>query len=300
MKVLISGGSGLLGRAISTELIHLGHEVAWLSRKADKTGKIKRFAWNPDLDQIDEDAIDFADAIINLAGASIAKPWSPHYKNEILRSRVDGTRLLYRACAKKDKRLLAFLSASASGYYPNDFEKTFTENDAPGSDFLSLVCQKWEQEAQHFETLGIRTVRLRIGIVLDPQEGALSKIAQPIKLGFGAPLGTGKQWMPWIHRNDLAGIFVHALLNESVETGVYNACGPNPLTNAELTKITAKVFKRPLWLPPIPAFVLKLILGEMAVTALGSNKCSAKKIQDHGYQFKYPQLEEALQDLYLK
>lgn len=300
MKVLISGGSGLLGRAISEALLNLGHEVAWLSRNADKSGRIKRFAWNPDLDQIDEEAIDFADAIINLAGASIAKPWTPHYKNEILRSRVDGTRLLFKACAQKNKKLQAFLSASASGYYSNDLEKTYTEADAPGSNFLSLVCQKWEQEAQHFESLGVRTVRLRIGIVLDPNEGALSKIAQPIKLGLGAPLATGKQWIPWIHLQDLAGIFVFALLHESVETGVYNACGPNSHTNAQLTKMTAKVLKRPLWLPPIPEFVLKLILGEMAITALGSTKCNAQKIQDRGYQFQFPQLEDALQDLYLK
>lgn len=300
MKVLISGGSGLLGRAISRQLSAKGHEVAWLSRKASKSGPYVRYAWDPDLASIDSEAIDFADAIINLAGASIAKPWTPHYKNEILRSRVDGTRLLHDAARKKSKKLKAFISASASGYYPNDLKQVYTENDAPGSDFLSLVCQKWEQEAMRFEHHDIRTVRLRIGIVLDPQEGALSKIAQPIKFGLGAPLGSGKQWMPWIHREDLAGIFVHALTNDQVKTGVYNACGPQSATNREITKATAKVLKRPLWLPPVPEAVLRIILGEMASTALASTNCSAKKIKDSGYTFKYPKLEDALNDLYLK
>jgi uncharacterized protein (TIGR01777 family) len=299
MKVLISGGSGLLGREITKQLIDGGHQVAWLSRSPRKEGKIERFEWDPDTGKLDPAAISFADAIINLAGASIAKPWTPHYKNEILRSRIDGTRLLHEAVSKSGKKLEAFISASASGYYPNDPEKVFTEQEAPGSDFLSLVCQKWEQEAMRFEDIGIRTVRLRIGIVLDPKEGALSKIAQPIKLGFGAPLGNGQQWMPWIHRNDLAGIFIHCLLSKLIPSGVYNACGPQPATNEELTQKTAQVLKRPLWLPPIPAFVLKLILGEMAATALSSNRCSAQKIVDAGYQFKYPQLEDALRELYL-
>jgi len=298
MKVLISGGSGLLGRAITKDLLAKGHTVAWLSRHSGQEGEVKKFAWNPDRGEIDQEAIAFADAIINLAGASIAKPWTPHYKNEILRSRVDGTRLLYEACRKANKQLSAFISASASGYYPNDPEKLYDENAAPGSDFLSLICQKWEQEALNFENLGIRTLRMRIGIVLDAKEGALSQIARPVKLGFGAALGTGKQWMPWIHIKDLAGIFIHVLLNDQITSGAYNATGSKSATNIELTKLVARRLNRPLWLPPVPEFVLKLILGEMSAIALASTQCSAQKIIETGYKYQYPELENALKDLY--
>lgn len=301
MKILISGGSGLIGREISKQLINKGHQVAWLSRSPQKSpSHIQAFYWDPDLMEIDEEAIQFADAVINLAGASIAERWTPQYKNTILRSRVDGTRLLYNRFREDGKSLKAFISASAVGYYPNSEEEIFTEESAPGSDFLSLICQKWEQEAQNFEELNTRTVRLRIGIVLDPDEGALSQMAAPLKWGFGAPLGSGKQWMPWIHRNDLAAMFVYAIENESVTTGVYNAVGPKNLRNAELTKILARVLNKPLFLPPVPAFMLKLLLGEMAAIALASTKCSNAKICSTGFQYRFTSLESALKELYLR
>lgn len=301
MNVLISGGSGLIGREISQQLLKKGHQVAWLSRSPKNSPEaIRAFYWDPDLGEIDDEAISFADAIINLAGASIAKRWTPHYKNTILRSRVDGTRLLYEKVRKRQKALKAFVSASAVGYYPNSESKTFTEEAAPGNDFLSLICQKWEQEAQSFEELNIRTVRLRIGIVLDREEGALSQMALPLKWGLGAPLGTGKQWMPWIHREDLAAMFIHALESESVKSGVYNAVGPENHRNSELTSVLAKVLKRPLWLPPVPSFVLKIMLGEMAAIALASTKCSHQKITSTGFEYCFKELESALSDLYLR
>ncbi len=301
MKVLISGGSGLIGREISEQLLRKGHQVGWLSRSSIKENpQIQVFSWDPDRMEIDPAAIEFADAVINLAGASIAERWTPHYKNIILRSRVDGTRLLFNRFREDGKSLKAFVSASAVGYYPNSEDELFTEDSAPGSDFLSLICQKWEQEAQNFEELNIRTVRLRIGIVLDPEEGALSQMAAPLKWGFGAPLGNGKQWMPWIHRYDLAAMFVHALENESVSTGVYNAVGPKNLRNAELTTTLAKVLKKPLFLPPVPAFMLKLLLGEMAAIALASTKCSNSKICSTGFQYQFTSLESALKELYLR
>tara|TARA_B100001115_G_scaffold178531_1_gene168094 strand:+ start:1058 stop:1963 length:906 start_codon:yes stop_codon:yes gene_type:complete len=299
MNVLISGGSGLIGREITKLLLEKGHQVAWLSRSTrSEIASVQIFQWDPDLDQIDSEALAFADAIINLAGSNIAQRWTPHFKNTIIRSRVDGTRLLYNSVRKSSKKLQAFISASATGYYPNHPDKVYRETDAPGNDFLSLVCQKWEQEAQLFEDLKIRTVRLRIGIVLDSQEGALAKIAEPIKWGVGAPLGNGKQWMPWIHRHDLARIFVYALENEKLSTGVYNAVGPESVQNKALSKKVAQVLNRPFWLPPIPAGLLKLILGEMATITLASTRCSSEKIQNSGFEYQFPELEAALKDLY--
>ncbi|MCR9153298.1 MAG: TIGR01777 family oxidoreductase [Bacteroidetes bacterium] len=300
MRILISGGSGLLGREITKQLLSKKHEVAWLSRNPNKCPKgVLGFSWDPDQMQIDKAAIDFADAIINLAGANIAKSWTPHYKNEILRSRVDGTRLLFNTVRERGKALNSFVSASAVGYYPNSEEKTFSEEDAPGNDFLSLICQKWEQEAQSFESLNIRTIRLRIGIVLDPKEGALAQMAAPLKFGLGAPLGNGGQWMPWIHRVDVAALFVSAVENSDFATGVYNAVGPENHRNKELTKILAKTLKRPLLLPPVPKFVLKIMLGEMSAIALASTKTSNEKVLRTGFQYQFKSLESALKDLYL-
>lgn len=297
MKVLITGGSGMIGREISQQLLERGHEVAWLSRSA-RSGKISTFTWNPDRGEIDPKAIEFADAIINLAGANIAARWSPSYKNEIIRSRAESIELLHREVQKQPKKLKAFISASAVGYYPNSLENEYHEEDPPGTDFLSQVCARWEQSALAFEKSGIRTIRLRIGIVLDAKEGALAQMAAPLKWGFGAPLGSGKQWMPWIHRVDVARMFVFALENNQLENGAYNAVGPYSIENKLLTKKLATILKRPLWLPSVPGFALKIMLGEMAAIALASTKCSAKKIEAAGFNYHFPKLEIALKDLY--
>ena len=298
MKVLISGGSGMIGREISQQLKEGGHEVAWLSRRA-RTGNIPAFAWNPDQMEIDPKAIEFADAIINLAGANIAKPWTPEYKNEILRSRVDSIRLIHQETQKQGKKLEAFISASAVGFYPNHPDQEYSEDHATGRDFLSQICEKWEEAALAFEKGDTRTIRMRIGIVLDAKEGALAQMAAPIKWGFGAALGNGKQWMPWIHRADVAKMFVFALENSNLATGAYNAVGPYSLQNKELTQSLARTLKRPLWLPPVPEFALKLMLGEMSAIALASTKCSSKKIEAAGFSHEYPELELALKALYL-
>tara|TARA_R110001592_G_scaffold243783_1_gene504974 strand:- start:216804 stop:217709 length:906 start_codon:yes stop_codon:yes gene_type:complete len=301
MTVLISGGSGLVGEAITQILLSKNFSVRHLSRNASRRPDgVDVFAWNPDKGTIDEAAFKDLDYIINLAGASIAKRWTPQYKSEVLRSRVDGTRLLFNTVEKLGIPLKAFLSASAVGYYPNSLSETFSEDDAPGNDFLSLVCQKWEQEAVNFEQIGIKTFRLRIGIVLSTKGGALPQMALPIKYGFGAALGTGKQWMPWIHLEDLAQQFVHCIENDHLEGGVYNAVGPKSVTNKVLTQAIAKSLKSPLILPAVPAFALKLILGEMSETVLASNRCSNEKIHSSGFQYKFPLLEQALNDLYDK
>ncbi len=299
MKVLISGGSGLIGSAISEKLLSEGHEVAVLSRssKSPKQG-IKAFVWDPAKSHLDEAALEGVEAIINLAGSTIAQPWTPHNKELILSSRIDSTRTLVEALSRQENQVHTFINASAVGYYPNSFEQEFTEADPPGSDFLSIVCQKWEQEASAIENLSMRLLRMRIGIVLDNEEGALAKMALPIKFGLGSPLGSGKQWMPWIHKDDLASLFIYALEHSEIPTGVYNAVGPYSVRNEELTKALAKQLHRPLFLPKVPAFVLKLILGEMAATALASNKVSSARIQSYGFKYQYNRLEDALAALY--
>src|SRR5690606_37407761 len=199
MKILITGGTGLIGTEISKQLLERGHTVVYFSRSPRKNNlDIKEYAWDVDKGTYNQAAFDGVHAIINLAGAPVAKRWTPQYKSEILRSRVDATRLLYTAVQKHNVPLKTFVSASAVGYYSNDFNKTHNETDAPGRDFLSLVTQKWEQEAQNFSKLNIRTVRIRVGVVLSNDGGAFPLIAKPIKLGLGSPLGSGQQWMSWI------------------------------------------------------------------------------------------------------
>ena len=300
MKILITGGTGLIGTEISKQLLEQGHTVVYFSRSPRKNNlDIPEYAWDVDKGTYDKLAFDGVEGIINLAGAPIAERWTAEHKSEILRSRVDATRLLYTAVQRLSLQLKVFISASAVGYYPNDFTKTYSENDAPGNDFLSLVTQKWEQEAQNFSKLNIRTVRIRVGVVLSNDGGAFPLIAKPIKMGLGSPLGNGKQWMSWIHIKDVAGIFVHALENENAK-GIYNAVSPEPVTNIDMTKAIASQLKKPLWLPKVPAIAIKLALGEMASTALSSNKVSSTKVAQSGYSFKYPELDEALKALLAK
>ncbi len=297
MKVLITGGSGLIGKKISQQLLAKNHDVVWLTRHPGINPlDIKEYPWDTDKGTIDLNALHGVDTIINLAGAPMASRWTPSYKSEIIRSRVDSIRLLFTTIQKNKIPVKSFISASAVGYYPHDYQKEFTEESAPGNDFLSLVCQKWEQEVQHFKSLGIRTARCRVGIVLSDKGGALPQIVKPIKFGFGSPLGNGKQWMPWIHLTDVAGIFVFIAENENL-SGVYNAVGPYNVTNADLTKTVAQVLNRPLFLPPVPKAVLKFVLGDMAQMAVNSNKVSNKKISDAGFQYQYNNLEDALTNL---
>jgi hypothetical protein len=298
MTILISGGSGLVGSALTRQLLKAGHELRHLSRNAGiGPGGVSVFTWDPERNKLDPKALEGVDYIINLAGAPIASRWTPQYKSEVLRSRVDGTRLLFDTVKDLALPLAGFISASAVGYYPNDFEKCYTEEDPPGSDFLSLVCQKWEQEASNFEALNIKTIRMRIGIVLSAEGGALPKITAPIKMGLGAALGSGKQWMPWIHIDDLIAMFQWAV-EEDIAGGVYNAVGLESVTNLELTQMAAQVLKKPLWLPKVPAFALKLMLGEMAETVLASNRVSAEKIVKAGFKHRFTELEAALKDCY--
>lgn len=296
MKILVTGGTGLIGQEVCRQLLNHGHQVVRLSRNPKKNADgIPEFYWDLDRMEAASEAFQGIEGIVNLAGAPIAKRWTPFYKSEILRSRTDAIRLLLQEVERHQIHLQVFVSASAVGYYEDDCEALRHEEDPPGQNFLSLVCQKWEQEAALFENLQVRTVRLRIGIVLSGEGGALPQIAAPVRYGLGAPLGSGRQWMPWIHRHDVAAMFV-AAVEKSALSGVYNAVGPTNVTNKELTEAVASVLRRPLWLPAVPAWALKLGLGEMAQTVLASNRVSNEKIAQAGFSYRFPNLRSALED----
>lgn len=294
-NILITGGSGLIGRKITELLENRGMEVAWLSRS---TQGRKYFQWNISKHELDPEAMEWADAVIHLAGAGVAdERWSPERKKQILDSRVKSTRLLYDAIEKATEKPTTFISASAVGYYGfNTGTALVDENSSAGHDFLAEVVVAWEQEVKKIENLNLRTVLLRIGIVLDAEGGALGEMLKP---PVAAPLGNGDQWMSWIHIEDLARMFLFALDKTTLQ-GVYNAVGPNPATNQLLTQEAARAKGKPYIGIGVPGFVLRLVLGEMAAMVLGGNRVSCQKIQKAGFEFEFEDLKEALKDLFKK
>lgn len=298
-KVLITGGSGLVGTELSALLKEEGYEVAHLTRNRKDEYPYQQFEWDIEKQEMEEEAIRFADIIIHLAGAGVAdEKWTDKRKKIIIESRTESAALLYKTIAKMpDDAPMHFISASAIGYYGMDTgDKLVDENSESGNDFLAEVTKKWEASVDQFDSLQIPIAKIRIGIVLSDKGGALPQLAQPIKLFAGAPLGSGKQWMSWIHIEDLARLFLHIVENKL--TGIYNGVGINPATNKDVTKAVAKVLDKPLILPNVPPFVMKLILGEMAQMVLGGNKVSAKKILSSGFRFKFERLDNALEDIY--
>lgn len=291
--ILITGGSGLVGQQITRLLEKKGYQVAWLSRSAQGQ---KSFLWDVEKGKIDPEAMEWADAVIHLAGAGVAeKRWTPERKKLILESRTQSTKLLYSAIEKAVNKPSTFISASAVGYYGfNTGTKLVDENSPAGDDFLAQVVISWENEAKKMEALHLRTVLLRIGIVLDADGGALGEMLKP---PVAAPLGSGDQWMSWIHIEDLARMFVFALEKTTLQ-GVYNAVGPNPATNQQLTQEAASAKGKPYLGIGVPGFALKLVLGEMAAMVLGGNRVSSQKIQKAGFQFEFFELSAALRDIF--
>jgi len=299
MKVLITGATGLIGK----ELIKLCHQneikVNYLTTSQHKIKhkpNYRGYFWNPKQGEIDALCLIGVDAIIHLAGASIASKWTPDYKEEIIESRVLSANLLFNTLHKHENQVKQFISSSGINIYPNSFDKIYTEKSLEvDNTFLGDVILNWEEIADKFAIEHMKVAKIRTGVVLDAQEGALPKLIQPIKLGFGAPLGCGKQWQSWIHIKDIAALYLFVLQNNL--EGVFNAVSPNPVTNKELTVAIAKKLKKPLWLPNVPAFILKAILGEMAVLVVSGQKVSSKKIENLGFKFLYPTIEVALEDL---
>jgi len=297
-RILITGASGLVGAALTALLLKEGHQVAHLGR-SKRQGNVPSYTWDVDKGIIEEGALNGVDAIVHLAGAGIAdKPWTAKRKQEILESRTRSSALLYQTLKSTQHQVKAFISASAIGYYGfGGSDEVFTEDSKPGSDFLADVVNAWEHEVDKIYELGIRTVKIRIGIVLTNKGGALKEIAKPVYWGVGAPLGSGKQPMSWIHIDDLCAMFRWAVENENL-SGAYNGVSPQWSTNREVTKAIAKALHRPLLLPPIPSFVLKLMLGEMANLVLVGSKVSAEKIQRTGFTYAYTDLDKAISSFY--
>ncbi len=297
-NVLITGGSGMVGQHLSRKLQEKAHQVTILGRTKADDESIQSFEWDVSNLRIDEEAIEMADFIIHLAGANISdQKWTAKRKELIRDSRVKSGQLIYDVIKSKKTTTQAFISASAIGYYGTQTsEKIYVESDEVASDFLGEVCSKWEQSADRFKELGIRTVKIRTGIVLTEKGGALSKMIIPIKLGFGAPIGSGRQYLPWIHIDDLCGIYIKAIEDVQME-GAFNAVAPDHETNAEFTTILAKVLRKRLWSPNVPKFVLRLLFGEMSDILLKGSRVSADKVQSAGYEFLFPKLEAALIDL---
>jgi uncharacterized protein (TIGR01777 family) len=300
-KVIITGGSGLVGGYLTDELIKMGIGVIHLSTRANyKAPKgVEAYLWDPRKSYVDPDALVNAKAIFHLAGASVSKRWTPSYKQEILNSRIQSTQTLKEGLRNYDHKVEFLISASAVGYYPSSIEKEYHEEDAPAHDFLASVTQHWEKHVRQLgEELNLKTASLRIGIVLSRKGGVLQQMEPIFKMGLGTPLGSGDQWMSWIHAEDLARQFIHVWQNQL--TGKFNAGGPLPMTNLQFSKELSRAINRPFLFSRLgaPGFMLKLFLGEMGTLALMSQKVSDQKIKNTGFEYKYPSLQTALKNLY--
>lgn len=295
--ILITGGTGLIGRHLSNLLRSKGYKIAILSRSNSEDPNF--YYWDIEKNFIEPNAIKNADYIIHLTGAGIVdKRWTKKRKKLLVNSRVNSTKLLYKNVAKFNPDLKGFIAASGIGYYGAiSSKKILSEEDAVGTDFISIICKLWEKESLKFNNINIRTVILRTGIVISKTDGALEKISKPIKLGVGAALGKGNQFMPWIHMDDLCNIYIKAIEDKELQ-GIYNAVAPEHITNLELTNEIAKNLNKKIILPNIPAFVFKAIYGKMAAILLEGSRVSSKKIENAGFKFTYPSLKKALKNIY--
>jgi hypothetical protein len=300
MKVLITGATGLIGKELSSLLLQNGVSIHYLTtskRKIENEPNYKGFFWNPSQGIIDENCLMGVDAIIHLAGASISQRWTNSYKQEIVESRIDSSNLLYKALKSNPNQVRQIVSASGTAIYPNSFKAFYNENSPEISDtFLGNVVLKWEEGVDKFKLLDVKVCKLRTGIVLSNSGGALPKMVQPIKFGFGAAFGNGKQVQSWIHIHDLAALYFFAIENDL--DGVYNAVSPTPISNEFLTKTIARVLKKPVFLPNIPQFIMKLVLGEMHVLLFENKNISSQKAIDQGFQFKFKSIDRAIENLY--
>jgi len=299
MRVLITGATGLVGSHLTKLFRKKEIEVNYLTTSKEKIKKINGYHgyfWDPEAGELDPSSLENVDAVIHLAGASIANRWTDSYKKEIIDSRVKSAKLLYESLHNNPNQVKRFISASGIGVYPDSLLKLHTEeSDAIDDSFVGEVVERWETAAMEFIDLGINVSIIRLGMILAKEGGALPKLKEPTAFNAGAPLGSGKQWQSWIHIDDIAGIFSFVLENEL--DGIYNAVAPNPVTNKELVECIAKNMDRSLWLPRIPAFALKLALGEMSKVVMSSQLVSAEKIQNAGYDFKFKNLSKALENL---
>jgi uncharacterized protein (TIGR01777 family) len=298
MNILVTGASGLIGTALVSSLTSSGHEVTRLVRGQPKAGE-KAAHWDPIAGSIDASALEGLDAVVHLAGENIAERWTAAKKAQIRDSRVKGTQLLCETLTRLSSPPKVLVSASAIGYYGDRGEETLTDDSPPGRGFLSEVCRAWEAATEPARQHGLRVVQLRQGVVVSAEGGALAKMLPPFRLGLGGMLGSGQQYMSWIALDDVVGVIQHALVTEALQ-GPTNAVAPRAVTNQEFTKTLGKVLGRPTAIP-LPAFAARLMFGEMAdELLLASARVQPTKLLASGYQFRYPELEAALQHVLMR
>lgn len=297
-SVLITGGSGLVGRYLTSSLLNEGYKVSHLSRNVNQFGKVRVFRWDPENGILDPIAFDGVDYIINLAGANIGeKRWTKERKEEIVSSRIESVNLLHKVITANNISIKAFISASAIGYYGSLTSETiFREEDPSANDFLGSTCKLWEEEADLFQKSGIRTVKIRTAVVLEKSDSALSKMMMPAKFGFLVQTGNGRQFMPWIHIEDLCRIYMKSI-SDSRMSGAYNAVSPQHVTHKTFFKSLAQVMGKSVFPVALPGFILRLLLGEMSDVVLKGSRVSAEKISNSGYVFLYPELVGALKEV---
>ena len=301
MQIVVTGGSGFIGSALIPRLVADGHDIVLFTRnpeaarsKIDRRVKVER--WDGKSVGPWESHIDGADAVINFAGEPLdARRWTPRQKERIIGSRVDATSAIVKAMEKAKRKPTVFVSASGVGYYGSVENGNITEDAARGTDFLSETTFQWEKAARGAESLGVRTVILRIAVVLGDNGGALRKLLIPFKLFVGGPLGSGRQWFPWVHRDDLVGVILFALADKNV-AGSMNVTAPESVTMKEFCATLGHVLHRPSW-APVPGFVLKIVLGEMSGMVLTGQRAVPRALERYGYKFRFPQLASALSDI---
>jgi uncharacterized protein (TIGR01777 family) len=301
-NVLISGGSGFIGSHLTGLLIAKGYSVSILSRSEKQSkGDVFYYKWDVINQTIDENAVLKADYIIHLAGENIAeKRWTAKRKAAIIDSREKSAQLLYSVLKKNNKKPEAFISASAVGIYGAvNGEEICSEETPPANDFLGYTCQRWEGALDFIENLNIRTVKIRTGLVLGKNDGFLKRLVPLFKFRLGSALGSGKQYMPWIHVDDLCNIYFQAIVDSNME-GPYNAAINDNTTNTIFSKTLARIFGYSIWLPNIPASVLKFAMGEMAIIVLTGRRVSSEKIEQTGFQFQFKNLEATLRNCLAK
>ncbi|MBY0358051.1 MAG: TIGR01777 family oxidoreductase [Candidatus Obscuribacterales bacterium] len=290
MKILLSGATGLIGTETASRLLAKGHQVTRLVRSSATSGDI---TWHPENGELDCSQLEGFDAVVHLAGENVAQRWNDEIKAKIRNSRVQGTRLLAQCLAGLKNPPKVFVCASAIGFYGDRGSETLTENSYAGTGFLSAVCKDWEDATLPASQKGIRTVNLRIGVVLSTKGGALAKMLPPFQLGGGGILGNGKQYMSWITLEDMSDVILFSIENDKLE-GPVNAVAPTPVTNAQFTQALGKTLGRPTILP-VPSFAVQLLFGQMAdELLLGGAKVLPAKLEANGFQFRHGQIEEAL------
>ncbi len=299
MKILVTGATGFIGQKLCEVLSQSGHQLVGLSRSADSAKQkvpslSEVFSWDPEREYAPMEAFSEVDAVIHLAGESVAGRWTKEKKQSIYDSRIEGTKHLVGSMLKADSKPQMFISTSAIGFYGERGDDSLGEDESPGNDFLANVCKDWEAASKPAAEQNVKVANIRIGIVLGPDGGALDAMLLPAKMGVSGPLGSGQQWWSWIHQADVVGLIEH-ILDQQIE-GPVNLTSPNPMRQKGFAKVMGDVLNRPAFMPA-PSFALKALLGEFSVELLSSKRVLPKKAQETGYTFKFPELEAALKNI---